>query len=1118
MKCVRCERANPPSSKFCLECGAPLDVRCSACAARLPPDAKFCNECGHRVAALAPTAAPRFASPDAYTPKHLAELIVTSKGALEGERKLVTVLFADLKGSTELLVDRDPEEARAVLDPVLQLMIDAVHRYEGTVNQVMGDGIMALFGAPIAHEDHALRACYAALSMHEAVRRGAGNSGPTPAPPIQIRVGVNSGEVVVRAIGSDLHMDYTAVGHTTHLAARMEQLAVPGTTLLAPDTIALVDGLVEVEALGPMTVKGFARPMRVHELRGVSAVRSRLRATAARRGLSAFVGRDAEMDQLRDARTLVENGRGQVCAIVGEPGIGKSRLLWQFTQAIGSQEWRIVSASCVSYGSGTAFLTAQDLVRDYFDAEPGAGGSDLRERVVQRLAGLDASLAAIVTPLLWVLDPSVSDDHWQRLDPLRRRRLAVDAVTRAFLRESQRRPLLLVLEDLHWIDEHTQAVLDSLVESLPGTRTLLLVSYRPEYRHSWAGKTYYRHLRIDPLPEARVEDLLAELLGSDQRLAPLTAELVRRAEGNPFFLEESVHSLAETGVLAGGRGAYRLGHSAAEAAMDLPIPASTHAMLAGRIDRLMPETKRILQAAAVIGKDISYPLLRAIADVSEIELQKALTTLRSAEFLYETRLFPEVEYTFKHALTHEVAYAGLLTQRRRELHARIVEAVEAQGDASPSHHQTAERLAHHALRGERWEKVVRYSRQAALEALARSSHRQAATLFQQALRALQHLPETRVALEMAIDMRGELRNALWLSASYEAVLVHMLEAERLAEAIGDQRRFGRVSAQVAMSLMGFGRIDEARVRAERARAIGSMIGDDSVALLGSFNLGVAAVLAGDYGEAVRLHLGVKAAMPRFDPAAFAGNLTVLSGSWLAIAYGQLGEFGAGTAHGEEALRLAEIAQHPFSLVFVLIHLAGLHRIRGDLEVCIALGNRALALSEEWELNLTWAADWHLGHAYSLSGRDEGRALLDRALRAFASVGWGWGVWIEAQLGEAHLLSGEPGLARAAVEHALEAARQHGERGHEAWALNVLGAIAETAPRSRDEAERCYRASLLLATDLGMRPVAAHCHAGLARVNRQAGRPDQAAEQLAIAAAMYSEMGMRHWLQKLSGGD
>ena len=702
MRCPQCQEENPPQAKFCNACGARFQVLCPACAHANAPGSRFCNECGGALGEAAVSVPPaKFASPRSYVPAHLAERILTSRSALEGERKQVTVLFADLKGSMELLADRDPEEARKLLDPVLERMMEAVHRYEGTVNQVMGDGIMALFGAPLAHEDHAVRACYAALWMQDQVKRYAEEAQRTAGVPIHVRVGLNSGEVVVRSIGSDLHMDYTAVGQTTHLAARMEQMAMPGSVLLTADTLMLAEGHVLVKGLGPVPVKGLEAPIEVYELTGAGPARSRLQAAAAR-GLTRFVGRQGELEALRGALERAGAGQGQVVALVGEPGVGKSRLFWEFTRSHRTQGWLSLESSSVSYGKATAHLPLIDLLKTYLQIEDRDTTQRVREKVTGKVLTLDERLKEIIPPLLWLLEALPKDDPFRSLDPRQRPGRILEAVKALFLRESQRQPLILVFEDLHWIDSETQALLDMLVGGLPTARLLLLVNYRPEYRHGWGGKTYYTQLRVDPLPPESCEEVLQALVGDDSGLAPLKHLLTERTEGNPFFLEESVRSLVEARVLVGERGAHRL----ATPLHAIQVPATVQAVVASRIDRLAPEEKALLQTAAVIGKDVPLPLLQAVADQPEDTLRGRLAHLQAAEFLYETSLFPIAEYTFKHALTLEVAYGSLLQERRRALHARIVEAIERLYPDRLAEH--ADRLAHHAFRGEVWDKAVAY--------------------------------------------------------------------------------------------------------------------------------------------------------------------------------------------------------------------------------------------------------------------------------------------------------------------------------------------------------------------------------------------------------------------------
>ncbi len=1112
MRCARCERDNPPEAKYCLECGARLALTCARCGATPPPGAKFCPECGDQLRAGSGVLS-RPTVPQSYTPKHLAEKILTSKSALEGERKQVTVLFADLKGSMELLADRDPEEARKLLDPVLERMMEAVHRYEGTVNQVMGDGIMALFGAPLAHEDHAVRACYAALRMQEAVKRYAEGIRRTEGIPLQIRVGLNSGEVVVRSIGSDLHMDYTAVGETTHVAARMEQLANPGSTLLTAETLRLAEGFVQVAPLGPVPVKGVAEPLEVFELLGAAPTRTRLQAAAAR-GLTRFVGRDAELEALRQALAKAHAGHGQVVALVGEAGVGKSRLVWEFTHSHRTAGWLLLESGSVSYGKATAYLPVIDLLKAYCQIELRDDPRKIREKVTGKLLTLDRALEPTLPAFLSLLDLPVEDPTWQALDPPQRRQRTLDACKRLLLRESQVQPLLLVFEDLHWIDSETQALLDTLLESLPTARLLLLVNYRPEYQHAWGSKTYYTQLRIDALPPESADALLQALLGTDGGLGPLKQLLIGRTQGNPFFLEESIRTLIETKALLGERGAYRL----AQALPSIQVPATVQAVLAARIDRLPPAEKTVLQTAAVIGKDVPVVLLQAIAEQPEGALGRGLAHLQAAEFLYETSLFPNLEYTFKHALTHDVAYGSLLQERRRALHSQIVAAIERVYPDRLA--EQVERLAHHALRGEVWAKALGYLRQTGAKAATRSALREAVSCFEQALGVLSHLPQDRNTLEQAIDLRVELRQALYPLGELGRILDYLHEAETLAQALGDQRRLGRVSASMAHYFWAAGDPERAIIAGQRALEIAEPLGDFALRIEGNFHLGQAYHSLGDYrralecfgrnvaslqGELVRERFGLP-----FLPS-------VHSRGWSVRCLAELGDFAEAIAPGEEAVRIAEAVDHPFSLSLAYLHAASLYRRKGDFPKAILLLERGLGVCQAWHILLLfpWIAS-DLGYAYALAGRvAEALPLLEQAAERDASMRLVAGQSLRvAYLSEAYLLAGRMDDAIRFAHRALELSRNHKERGHEAWALRLLGEIASHPdPPHVETAEAHYRQAMALAGELGMRPLVPHCHLGLGKLYRRTGDPATAQEHLATAATMYREMDMGFWRQK-----
>jgi len=1052
-------------------------------------------------------------SPESYTPKHLAEKILTSKAALEGERKQVTVLFADLKSSMELLADRDPEEARKLLDPVLEHMMEAVHRYEGTVNQVMGDGIMALFGAPLAHEDHAVRACYAALRMQDGVRRYSDELRRAQGLELQIRVGLNSGDVVVRSIGSDLRMDYTAVGQTTHLAGRMEQLAAPGTVRLTGETLRLAEGYVEVRSLGPIPVKGLADPVEIFELTGAGQARTRLQA-AALRGLTRFVGRDAEVEHLRRVLGQAATGHGQVTAIVGEAGVGKSRLVYEFTHSHRVRDWLILEASSVSYGKAASYMPVIDLLKGYFKIGDRDDHREIRAKILGRVLALDRALEPLLPPLLALLDVPVEDVAWQTLDPPQRRQRTLDAVKRLLLRESQVQPLLVVFEDLHWVDGETQALLDSLVDSLGSARLLLLVNYRPEYQHGWGSKTAYSQMRLDTLAVEIAGELLEALLGDDPGLAPLKQLLVKR--GNPFFLEETVRTLVETHALAGDRGRYRL----TQPVQAIQVPATVQAMLAARIDRLPPEDKRLLQVASVVGKDVPFALLQAIAELPDEALRRGLDHLQTAEFLYETGLYPDLAYSFKHALTHEVTYGGLLLARRRELHARVVDAIETLHRDRLG--EQVERLAHHADRGEMREKAVHYHRQAGLKAAERSAPQDARGWFEQALDVLEALPASQSTLEQGFEIRLELRPMLNQVGEVRRSFDRLREAQALAEQLNDDRRRCRVGIFMTNIHATLGELDEALLAGTRALEIAGRLGDLSLRIPASNQLEQAHYYRGDYERVVQLATDNLAALPVdlvYEYFGMSTPASVYDRYWLVMSLAELGRFAEATEYEAEAIRVAESTHHAYTVGMAHLTAGRLHLLKGDwvkarslIEYGIAAyrtGNIVLALPQA-----VAASAWVLAQLDEASEAPsrlrEGDHLLERhAARGIVGVGG----WAYHALGSAALLLGRLDEARRLGDSAVDSSPSH--PGFKAHALHLLGDIATHPDRFNAESgEAHYRKALALAEPRGMRPLVAHCHLGLGKLYRLTAQREQATEHLTTATTMYREMGMTYWLEQV----
>ena len=1109
MLCAECQQENPAGAKFCGECGARLAPACSGCGATHRPGQAFCWACGTRISPL--TSATTAGTPGSHIPRHLAERILTSKAALEGERKQVTVLFADLKGSTELLADRDPEESRKLLDPVLDRMMEAVHYYEGTVNQVLGDGIMALFGAPLAHEDHATRGCYAALRMQESVKRYSEEVFRSVGVPIHIRVGLNSGEVVVRSIGNDLHMDYTAVGQTTHLAARMEQMATADSILIPGTMLGLTRDAIAATSLGPRSVKGLAAPIEIFEVTGASTSGSR-RQAAALRDLTRFVGRQREMASLHQALEHAAAGHGQLVAIAAEPGVGKSRLIREFLHSDAALGWRTLEAIGVSSGKTTAYLPLLEPLRTYFQIEAQDTPRTICDKVTAHLHTLQEDTWPSGPALLQVLDVPADDPGWQALDPLRRREHMLDALRRLILHESRIQPLLLVFDSLHWMDSQTQAFLDAIVQNLAGSRILLLITHRPEYQHPWSATPSYTGILLKPLPADSAQELLDPLLGSDPGLQRLKTWLTGRTQGNPFFLQESIRALVETHVLAGEHGAYRL----VKPLESVQLPPTIHAVLAPRIDRLPPEAKRLLQAASVIGKDVPLALLQAIADLSEDEARRHLTILQTGDLLHELRLFPSMEYTFRHVLTQEVAYDTLLRERRRALHARVLEALELLLADRPG--EQVESLAHHALRGEVWHKAVAYLRQAGAKAAARGVNREAVGFLEQAMVALSHLPDSTERSEQAIDLRLELRPPLLQMGQLDRVLTLSQEAEALAQTLGDEQRLARVYTYLVNYYYLTGEPDLAMEYGERCLRIGETARDPSLQALARGYLGYSYHAQGRFREAeqmLRQNVEALGAVPA-EGATLQNRISfVTSAAWLGFTCADLGDFDAAIDYLDQASSAAKATGHPFPQAIAQT-LAGLvHLRRGRLEEALPLLEQSVDICREKGLDV-WrpVPSSLLGLARVRLGQvDEGLALLEERVSRTEALGVRayLPLWT-AQLAEGLLAAGQIERARAVAQRALELALVHKERGHHARGLKLLGdVLAAASPADPDAAEARYREAHALADELAMRPLAAQTLLGLGRLYQRTGRRTEAADRLADALLLLHDMGMRSWL-------
>jgi class 3 adenylate cyclase/tetratricopeptide (TPR) repeat protein len=804
MTCSRCQHENPPASNFCLGCGARLGASCGACGNDLPAGSRFCNKCGAPVSDESAGAA-RGASAESYTPKHLADKILTSKSALEGERKQVTVLFVDIAESTRLAERLDPEGMHELLDRALRLMAEAVHRYEGTVNQFLGDGLMALFGAPVALEDHALRAAEAAFAIQETIRGLSEQLRRERGAEVRVRVGLNTGLVVVGKIGDDLRMDYTAVGDTTHIAARMQALAEPGTILIAEATHRLLEGYVRSEPLGPLEVKGKSEPVPTFRL--VSRRRRTRLEAHAERGLTELVGRRRELEILQDRLDQARSGRGQVVGIVGEPGAGKSRLVYEFRRTFAGERVTMLTGDCVASGQMTPYLPVIDVLKSSFHIDDGDNPLQVEEKLRRGVHQLDPALESVLLSLR-DLFPLRANEPTGGGDPRSKRQKTFEAIRALTMAASQRRPQMIVIEDLHWIDQTSEDYLAFFVDSLANIPVLLVTTCRPGYAVRWADRTWFTGIALDLLTENGTAAMLAARFGVSDLPPSLAALVHQKAEGNPLFVEEIAGSLLERGAIV-----RRNGGLAWSGAGIVDVPATGQDIIRARIDQLEEPVKRTTQIASVIGREFSLTLLREVAE-QPLEVERHLDRLKRLELVYETRFFPEVVYAFKHALIQDVAYQTLLVRRRRELHAATGRALEAlHGDRAADH---AEVLARHFSAGDERAKALEYLTIAGDRAAAVFADREAAALYERALPLIG---------EDDLARRAACLHKLALATFYDnidATVRYGKSALELHERLGDRRNAMAMHAHVATTYMAgwdAAREDSALGHLEAAAAI-----------------------------------------------------------------------------------------------------------------------------------------------------------------------------------------------------------------------------------------------------------------------------------------------------------
>jgi len=1052
-----------------------------------------------------------YSQPLSYVPKHLADKILALRPSIEGERKQVTVLFADVKGFTSISEKLDPEEVQTLISECLVFFTEEIHCHEGAIAQFLGDGVMALFGAPIAHEDAPQRALYAALAIRERLSEYSEKLRKQGID-FNMRIGLNSGLVVVGKIGDDLTMEYTAMGDTVNLASRMESTAQPGTIQVSENTYRLTEGYFEFKPLGKIELKGKTEPVEAYQLLGVGQAKTRLGVSVAR-VLTPFVGRQREIEHLKDCYARVKERQGQVVGIVGEPGVGKSRLLLEFTKTLLKGEYTYLGGDCLHYGVSMAYLPFLDILRAYFDVKEGEREFIVRTKMAKRIASLDEKLKGTLPPLHDILSLKVEDETYLNLEPKQRREQTFEAIRTLLMRESQNKPLVLAIDDLQWVDKTSEELLTYIIGGLTSTHILLILLYRPEYTPVWVSKTYYSQIRVDQLSSGGSSDLIRAILEDGEVAPELRTLIINRASGNPLFMEEFTHSLLENGSIRKKDNQYKLSKKPSE----VHVPDTIQGIIAARIDRLEESLKRTMQVASVIGRDFAYRILQTIMGMQQ-ELKSSLLNLEQLEFIYEKNLFPELEYVFKHALTQEVAYNSLLVKRRKDIHERIGKAIE---ELYPDRlEEFYEVLAHHYSRSDNLEKAYQFLKLSGDKATRNYSLSEAFNFYKQAINALSKLPGTEENKRRGIETRLPMSIEMMSLGYPEDSLEILQEGERLSRELNDTRSLARFHGSMGMhhALMGDNRkareyLEDAFQEAEKAQDI-EVMAPIGFQLCNIYSMGDdLSKIAEVAPRVIALLEGAQREGGLFGSQSLYSSLASIYGDALAV----LGNFREGQAQCEKALRVATEIDDKGSMGYAELMYGMLFIHKGDGKNVVEHMQNAVKYCEQAQVVTMLGISWsRLGYGYALLG-DYETALkyMEKGLETDRDLGLSWslpGHYLLLSL--VYIEVGEIAKARNGAEAALEMAQKKQMKGLEGLSLVILGrALGRTEISRFTEAEACIVRGMKLLDECKAKSQYASGCLSLGELYADARRTENALEYLEKARDMFKEMGMDYLLAK-----
>jgi class 3 adenylate cyclase/tetratricopeptide (TPR) repeat protein len=1093
MKCPKCEFDNRDGAKFCKKCGEKLELLCPSCNYPYHPGSTFCDECGHNL--QAPAKPPNYSEPHSYTPKFLADKILTSRSSIEGERKLVTVLFADVANFTSISEKLDPEEVHQIMDGCFKILMDEIHKFEGTINQFTGDGVMALFGAPVAHEDHAVRACYAALSIQKALEKYAEKLKTARGIDFKMRIGLNSGPVIVGAIGDDLRMDYTAVGDTTNLAARMESSAEPGTVLASKNTYKIVADFFQFEPIEKFQVKGKEALQEAFKLIRKSDVETRIAASAAK-GLTRFVGRENTLAALMEAYHKAVSGSGQVVGMVGEAGVGKSRSLLEFRNQLPPDQFSFLEGRCLHYGSAMAYLPFLDILKSYLKIADDDSESLIKKKIKDKTLTLDPNLQSVINPFQDMLSLKVDDEKYLQVDPAERKIRVFESLRNLFVRESQNKPLIIAIEDLHWIDKISQEFIGYFIDSIQNTKILLILLYRPEYNHQWGSKSHYTKVGVTQLGTKSSSRLVQAILEEGEVAQDLRDLILKRAGGNPLFVEELTHNLLENGSIEKRDHQYVL----TKKASDIAVPDTLQGIIAARIDRVEESLKRVMQMASVIGREFAFRILESIMGMRE-GLKSSLLNLQGLEFISEKQLFPELEYIFKHALTQEVAYNSLLQKRKKEIHEKVAQSIEALYPARIEEYY--ELLAYHYRRSDNVEKALDYLDKANQKAARLNAMQEALNYFNEAMKLLDVLDATVGNKKRRTSLLSN-QTLVFLSflkiQDYNDLLTQYLS---LVVSLEDNELSSRFYSALGFSEYFLGHFDQTIKIGTKAIELSKAIGHPEHSYYAYIMLLWSYVWTCDYNKFHSLKEEVLSSLvKKFELQLYVHTFITSS-----LAINNKGQFDDALHDANKALKMAEKYPNDTLICLSFIAFAWVYVLKGDNANASKYIKRAFNIAKTPRDTILARScyAWVLCHS---GDAREGTVILVECVQVCQAANYNTGLICASHfLGEGYLFAGDYDKALQTLKNLAEFTEQRNIRFYFAVAQYLLGEV--TLKTDPSNAPQYFTKSIDLLQAIKAEYYLARAYAGYGRYHKQKGDMAQARDYLTKALEIFTRLEVLH---------